>query len=122
MTTPELAAPELESDEALSALQTLIRAQLGWKAPPRQLQHGLRRAWPMLAAREIHDLPTLVETLGRDARLWEELAPFLTIKETYFRREPQQLKDFVERFLPELRQRALRRGARRLTVLSAGCA
>ena len=44
----------------------------------------------------------------------------LTTSETYFYREPEQLRAFEREILPELERE--RRGRRRLRVLSAGCA
>lgn len=108
--------------DGLAVLQALIRAELGVRLTATQLGHCLERAWPALATLGIADLRGLVAALSGPFAPWEQLTPFLTVKETYFLRESLQLADFAETFLPALRERAERRGARRLHVLSAGCA
>lgn len=45
----------------------------------------------------------------------------LTINETYFFREDQQLKAFAEEILPELREKKIKKGRRSLRIWSAGC-
>jgi chemotaxis protein methyltransferase CheR len=45
----------------------------------------------------------------------------LTTNETYFFREAYQLNAFAKEVLPELRERNLRHGSRRLALWSAGC-
>jgi chemotaxis protein methyltransferase CheR len=55
---------------------------------------------------------------GRDAEL-DEAADVLTTNETYFYREPFQLRAFLREILPELAQANVR--TRRLRILSAGC-
>jgi chemotaxis protein methyltransferase CheR len=55
---------------------------------------------------------------GRDAEL-DEAADVLTTTETYFYREPYQLRAFLREILPELAQANVR--TRRLRILSAGC-
>ncbi len=55
---------------------------------------------------------------GREAEL-DEAADILTTNETYFYREPYQLKAFSGEILPALAE--ANRAARRLRLLSAGC-
>ena len=55
---------------------------------------------------------------GRDAEL-DEAAEILTTNETYFYREPYQLRAFGREILPELAAASASR--RRLRILSAGC-
>jgi chemotaxis protein methyltransferase CheR len=51
----------------------------------------------------------------------EAAAEVLTTNETYFFREPYQLRAFTDEILPAVRARALARGSKRLDVWSAGC-
>ena len=51
----------------------------------------------------------------------ESAVDLLTTNETYFFREDYQLRAFVREILPELKERALAGGSRRLAVWSAGC-
>ncbi|MDW8362735.1 MAG: CheR family methyltransferase [Myxococcales bacterium] len=51
----------------------------------------------------------------------ERAAELLTTHETYFFREPEQLRAFRDVLLPRLRERGEARGLRRLAVWSAGC-
>lgn len=109
-------------DRDLPALCALVRREIGLKDAPTRIAYRLLRAWPMLALLGITDSATLLAGLGRDASLWDVVTPFLTVKETYFRREPNQLQEFVEEFVPGLGELARRRGAETIDVLSAGCA
>jgi chemotaxis protein methyltransferase CheR len=58
---------------------------------------------------------------GREAER-EQLVSLVTNKETYFFREPAQLRAFSTYMLRELKQRKTAQGERTLRVLSAGCA
>ncbi len=51
----------------------------------------------------------------------EAAAEVLTTNETYFFREPYQLRAFTDEILPAVRARAIARGSKRLDVWSAGC-
>ena len=51
----------------------------------------------------------------------ESALEVLTTNETYFFREEYQLKAFAEEVLPVLRERAMARGTRHLSIWSAGC-
>ncbi len=57
---------------------------------------------------------------SREAEL-EHLVNVLTTNETYFFREPQQLRAFTLEVLPALREKKLAAGQRTLRVWSAGC-
>lgn len=56
--------------------------------------------------------------LAGDAAELQELVNLLTINETYFMREPEQIRLLVETLLPRMLSKA---DGRRLRVLSAGC-
>ena len=56
--------------------------------------------------------------LAGDAAELQELVNLLTINETYFMREPEQIRLLVETLLPRMLAAA---GGRRLRLLSAGC-
>lgn len=103
-------------------LQALIKSYCGIKVEPRKLEFCLQRAWPKLAALGVADLAGLIRELNFMAgRAWAVLLPFVTINETYFMRENRQLDYFLDEALPGLRERAARRGASMLQVLSAAC-
>ncbi len=81
-----------------------------------------RRLWPRLEALGLPDFSSYHRYLRYDMQRHAELeaaVEALTTHETYFFREPVQLKAFSEELLPLLQQRnAL---TRRLRVWSAGC-
>jgi chemotaxis protein methyltransferase CheR len=113
---PAVSAAELE------ALRGAIKRHCGLRLEGYKLEFALQRAWPALSACGLTDARALLAALGADAApAWPVLLPFLTINETYFMRERQQLEVFAERALPELRQRAARRGEAALSLLSAAC-
>jgi chemotaxis protein methyltransferase CheR len=88
-------------------LRFLLEARLG----PRLALHGLR------------DFDAYQRFLRLDPRGPSELfdaAEVLTTNETYFYREPDQLRAFEREILPALEKE--RGGERRLRLLSAGCA
>jgi chemotaxis protein methyltransferase CheR len=58
---------------------------------------------------------------GREAER-QQLISLVTNKETYFFREPAQLRAFATYVLRELKHRKTTRGERTLRILSAGCA
>jgi chemotaxis protein methyltransferase CheR len=81
-----------------------------------------RRLWPRLEALGLADFGTYHRYLCYDAQRRAELEAAieaLTTHETYFFREPLQLRAFSEEVLPQLQRRNA--AARRLRIWSAGC-
>jgi chemotaxis protein methyltransferase CheR len=81
-----------------------------------------RRLWPRLEALGLPDFSAYYRYLRFDPQRRPELETAieaLTTHETYFFREPRQLKAFAEELVPRLEQRNAR--ARRLRIWSAGC-
>jgi chemotaxis protein methyltransferase CheR len=81
------------------------------------------RLGPRLALLGLRDFDAYQRFLRLDPRGPAELfdaAELLTTNETYFYREPDQLRAFERKLLPVLQQE--REEARRLRLLSAGCA
>ncbi|MDY7229944.1 CheR family methyltransferase [Hyalangium rubrum] len=81
-----------------------------------------RRLWPRLEALGLPNFAAYHRFLRYDTRRNAELdsaVEALTTHETYFFREPVQLKAFTEEVLPLLQQRNA--GTRRLRIWSAGC-
>jgi chemotaxis protein methyltransferase CheR len=81
-----------------------------------------RRLWPRLEALGLTDFSAYYRFLRFDAQRRTELETAieaLTTHETYFFREPRQLKAFAEELLPLLERRNAR--TRRLRIWSAGC-
>ncbi|WP_245918960.1 CheR family methyltransferase [Melittangium boletus] len=81
-----------------------------------------RRLWPRLEALGLTDFGSYYRYLRFDAQRRPELETAieaLTTHETYFFREPRQLKAFSDEVLPVLERRNAR--TRRLRVWSAGC-
>lgn len=110
------------SDEVFRLLRDLLYVHSGVRLDDNskifvesRLQHSLKR-------RQLQRFEDYYYFLKYDARREEELANFidlLTIHETYFFREEQQLKAFSEETLPEI---ASRRGKEKeLRIWSAGC-
>jgi chemotaxis protein methyltransferase CheR len=119
MLTPDTDIRE-DQREGLLALATLLQRQFGFAVAPTKLSVALSRALPVLHAQGVAGLDELVGYLrAHEDRLWEPLIPFLTVKETYFMREPRQLKSFVR--LAEKASKP-RTAGQPLHVLSAGCA
>jgi chemotaxis protein methyltransferase CheR len=83
------------------------------------------RLGPRLALHGLRDFGDYQRFLRLDPRGPSELfdaAEVLTTNETYFYREPEQLRAFERDILPALERDRDRAGRRRLRVLSAGCA
>ncbi|WP_240357042.1 CheR family methyltransferase [Myxococcus eversor] len=81
-----------------------------------------RRLWPRLEALGVSDFSVYHRYLRYDANRHAELeaaVESLTTHETYFFREPSQLKAFREELLPLLEKRNAR--TKRLRLWSAGC-
>lgn len=81
-----------------------------------------RRLWPRLEALSLPDFSAYYRFLRFDTQRRTELETAieaLTTHETYFFREPRQLKAFAEEMLPQLAQRNAR--TKRLRIWSAGC-
>ncbi len=81
-----------------------------------------RRLWPRLEALGLADFGAYHRYLRYDAQRRAELeaaVEALTTHETYFFREPVQLRAFTDELLPQLQRRNAT--ARRLRIWSAGC-
>nr|WP_309888564.1 protein-glutamate O-methyltransferase CheR [Archangium sp.] len=81
-----------------------------------------RRLWPRLEALGLKDFSAYYRYLRFDPQRRTELdtaIEALTTHETYFFREPRQLKAFTDELLPKLERRNAR--SRRLRFWSAGC-
>jgi chemotaxis protein methyltransferase CheR len=73
---------------------------------------------------QLRDFQEYYYYLMYDKNRSEELSTIvdiLTINETYFFREEQQLKAFAEEILPELKEKKEKEGQRSLRIWSAGC-
>jgi len=120
MTWPA-AGPRM-TEEEFRLLSELVEEHCGIRF---QAEMGFllqRRLAPRLETLGLPDFATYHRFLrydpGRRAEL-EAMVEALTTNETYFYREPQQLRAFSEEILPALAQE--RAAARRLRVWSAGC-
>ncbi|KAF0222041.1 MAG: chemotaxis protein methyltransferase, partial [Rhodospirillaceae bacterium] len=67
----------------------------------------------------LHGQPAYLSRLTTNAAEFQELVALLTINETYFFREPEQLALLTEKMVPRLL--ALRGPGRPIRILSAGC-
>jgi chemotaxis protein methyltransferase CheR len=110
------------SEEEFRLLRDLIHAHCGiwFRDDMRFLLE--RRLTPRLAAHGLDsylDYHRYVRFDPRGLGELDEATDLLTTNETYFHREPHQLRAFQRDILPALAQR--RAGERRLRVLSAGC-
>jgi chemotaxis protein methyltransferase CheR len=109
-------------EEEFRLLRDLVHAHCGihFRDDLRYLLE--RRLWPRLQALGLDGWRAYYRHLrfepGRDEEL-AEATDLLTTNETYFHREPYQLRAFAQEILPGLA--ASRAGARRLRILSAGC-
>jgi chemotaxis protein methyltransferase CheR len=111
-----------EADRA--HMSGLVQEHLGLVVDGAKLAMALARAWPKLHAAGVPTPGELPRALARGSAgdpLWSALIPALTINETYFRREANQLEGFAKEVLPGLRQRAWAE-KRPLRLLSAACA
>src|SRR6266496_1137183 len=110
------------SEEEFRLLRDLVHAHCGisFREDARYLLE--RRLGPRLQALALPDFHAYHRHLlfdpGRDAEL-EEAMDILTTNETYFFREPLQLKAFAQEILPAIA--AERASERRIRILSAGC-
>jgi len=109
-------------EEEFRLLRDLVHAHCGIHFRD-DLRYVLeRRLWPRLQALGLDGWRAYYRHLrfepGRDEEL-AEATDLLTTNETYFHREPYQLRAFAQEILPDLAAR--RAGARRLRILSAGC-
>jgi chemotaxis protein methyltransferase CheR len=109
-------------EEEFRLLRDLVHAHCGilFRDDLRYLLE--RRLWPRLQALGLDGWHAYYRHLkfepGRDAEL-AEAVDLLTTNETYFYREPHQLRAFAQEILPALA--AARAPERRLRILSAGC-
>jgi chemotaxis protein methyltransferase CheR len=110
------------NEEDFRLLRDAIHAHCGLWYRDESLYLLERRLYPRLQALGLADFAAYHRHLcfdpGRDAEL-DEAADILTTNETYFYREPYQLKAFSREILPALHES--NRAERRLRLLSAGC-
>ncbi|HUL59680.1 MAG TPA: protein-glutamate O-methyltransferase CheR [Anaeromyxobacteraceae bacterium] len=110
------------TEEEFRLLRDLFHAHCGifFREDARYLLE--RRLWPRLQARGLDTWRAYHRFLrfdpARQAEL-EEATDLLTTNETYFHREPNQLRAFTSEILPAAA--AALGGERRLRILSAGC-
>lgn len=118
-------APNVASETVLDRcrnlgdVKTLIRERLGLcfeDGGETQLRAALARR---IAATAAVDLAGYLSRLAVEPGELSALASLLTINETYFDREPHQLRLLTERLLPRLLQR--REAADPVRILSVGC-
>lgn len=104
----------------LTALETLLRERTGLTVKGEMLTRLSGRLDRFMGARGISDRSAYLHRLRRDPDALQEIVDFLTVNETYFFREPDQIDVFVKRLFPEILLRKPPGG--RVRVLSAGCA
>ncbi len=116
------ARPPALHEEEFRLLRDAIHAHCGLWYRDESLYLLEKRLQPRLQALGLADFSAYRRFLrfdpGREAEL-EEAAEVLTTNETYFYREPYQLRAFLQEILPELAR--VRARERRLRILSAGC-
>jgi chemotaxis protein methyltransferase CheR len=113
--------PEMSAEE-FRLLAELVYAHCGIHLREEMRYLVERRLAPRLAANELADFTSYYRLLRFDPHRSGELeaaVEALTTNETYFFREPLQLRSFREELLPRLA--AERASAGRLRVWSAGC-
>jgi chemotaxis protein methyltransferase CheR len=113
--------PEMNAEE-FRLLRDFVYAYCGILVRDDMKYVMQRRLWPRLEALGLHDFASYYRYLRFDAQRRAELdtaIEALTTHETYFFREPRQLKAFSQEVLPVLERRNAR--LRRLRLWSAGC-
>ncbi len=80
------------------------------------LEKGIRER---IAVRGLEFYSEYFDLLFRDGDELLQLMNLLTINETYFYREPDSIKLFSERLVPELMEK--KKGGEQIKILSAGC-
>lgn len=115
--------PKLELEQ-FRAIRDLVNAFCGihYSDDARFIaQRRLRERLEMLGLESFEEYHDYLRFHPDSETELEHAAEALTTNETYFFREEYQLKAFASEVLPELHQRALRRGERHLSIWSAGC-
>ncbi|MBF0303314.1 MAG: protein-glutamate O-methyltransferase CheR, partial [Desulfamplus sp.] len=79
------------------------------------LRNGLTQR---IAARKINSLTAYHELLTQDQAEMDALVELLTVNETYFFREPDQLRLMIDKLIPELMKKGR---AAPIRIVSAGC-
>lgn len=103
----------------LQAFKTLIRQRSGLMLEglaETQLKSSLTKR---MSAAKLDSSAAYLSRLGDDEAEFHELISLLTVNETYFYREPEQLRLLTRRLVP--RRLAERTGGPKLRILSAGC-
>ncbi len=121
MAPDDLLRPEMTPEE-LRLLGELIHAHCGLRLREDQRYLVERRLAPRLKANGLTDFTAYYRLLRFDPRRGaelEEAVEALATNETYFFREPMQLKSFREELLPALAKEKER--SRKLRIWSAGC-
>lgn len=119
-----LCSPRACSPSDLAPLRDFVYSRCGIRLEPAKLSQMAGAVTVMLARHGISTVEELVRRLSSERNveaspLWKELAPQITVHETYFFRDQGQLTFFRDQVLPLLIQE---RGADyRLRILSAGC-
>lgn len=105
--------------EELEPFKALVREQFGLAFEP-QTQHKLASALTRrMVACNLHLPSAYAARLRSDTTEQQALVNLLTVNETYFFREPEQLRLLVECLIP--RRMAARESEAPVRILSAGC-
>src|SRR5690606_19044277 len=122
---PSVAHRPLEaSPQLIAALVTKVREHFGANYGEERGDELVQRLSTLAEERGIAQpqawLNELASQPWNSARL-RELAPAVTVGETYFRRDPKTWDWLRYRFLPPIIERRRKPGMRRLALWSAGC-
>ncbi len=114
---------ELEIDE-FERLTDLIYRKAGIRFEQKKIYYIAKRLEKRMAAVDSETVMDYIRHLkfsDRDGREMQELINTLTINETYFFRDFNQLQAFAEESLDTVISRKTARGDRRLRIWSSGC-
>lgn len=102
-------------------LRDLIYARTGLDFAPKKMYYVERRLNERLEANSMKDVRSYLRLLQYDTKEFEALINALTVNETYFFREYEQLRLFAEEVLPRIVAQKRKRCDLTLRVWSAGC-
>ncbi len=110
-------------DSAYVRYRDLVMARTGlWHGEKRRdaLARGILEAMPRAGCADPAQYWNRLQSNPTDSALWDDLIQNLTIGETYFFRDPEQIDALRRHILPELIQR--HQQDRQIKLWSAGCA